>query len=251
MNEYLKNVEKVEFVVTDACTGRCKHCSEGDHSQSGKCIDPKIAGDVVKKLASVYGLKTVMAFGGEPLLYPECVYEIMREATKANVPKRQVITNGYFTNDEQRMADVAQKLADCGVNELLLSADAFHQEYIPLENIIRIAKITVEAGLKTKVQPAWLVSRDDSNKYNAETKKIVAELCSLGITENEGNAIFPEGNAKKYLAEYFVDANPQNPYVEDPYNIKCVSVGCEGTVLGDNVYKNDILEIIKSYVPLC
>ena len=31
MNPYIKNLKKIEFIVTMACTGKCKHCSEGDH----------------------------------------------------------------------------------------------------------------------------------------------------------------------------------------------------------------------------
>lgn len=49
MNKYLKNLNKIEFVVTNACTGRCKHCSEGDHASCGEQIDSKIAYDVVKR----------------------------------------------------------------------------------------------------------------------------------------------------------------------------------------------------------
>ena len=44
-----------------------------------------------------YEIKTVMTFGGEPLLYADAVYEIMRAALRMNIPKRQVITNGYFS----------------------------------------------------------------------------------------------------------------------------------------------------------
>ena len=44
-NQYLRNLNKIEFVVTYACTGRCKHCSEGDHASCGERIDPKIAAD--------------------------------------------------------------------------------------------------------------------------------------------------------------------------------------------------------------
>jgi hypothetical protein len=39
-----------------------------------------------------------------------------------------------------------------------------------------------------------------------------------------GNVIFPEGNALKYLAEYFVGDIHENPYVEDPRDVRCVSV---------------------------
>ena len=97
MNRYFKNLNKIEFVVTYACTGRCKHCSEGEHKSCGERIDPQIAADAVRKIAAEYDIKTVMTFGGEPLLYPEAVYEIMSVAKELNIPKRQIITNGYFT----------------------------------------------------------------------------------------------------------------------------------------------------------
>ena len=97
MNQYFKNLNKIEFVVTYACTGRCKHCSEGDHTSCGERIDPQIAADAVRKIAAEYDIKTVMTFGGESLLYTDAVYAIMKTAKELNIPKRQVITNGYFS----------------------------------------------------------------------------------------------------------------------------------------------------------
>ena len=131
MNQYLKNLSKIEFVVTDACTGRCKHCSEGEHKSSGERIDPSVAAEAVKKIAREYDIKTVMTFGGEPLLYPETTYAVMRAAREMNIPRRQVITNGYFSKNAETVKAVAEKLAECGVNDLLLSVDSFHQETIP------------------------------------------------------------------------------------------------------------------------
>ena len=102
MNEYLKNLSKIEFVVTFACTGRCKHCSEGDHSSCGEKIDPNISADAVRKIAALYDIKTVMVFGGEPLLHTDAVYSIIGAAKEMNVPKRQLITNGYFRRMKAR-----------------------------------------------------------------------------------------------------------------------------------------------------
>ena len=59
--------------------------------------------------------------------------------------------------------------------------------------------------------------------------------------------IFPEGNARKFLAEYFADTSPENPYVEDPCDVRCVSFSPNGDVLGGNVYRTDILEILEQY----
>ena len=80
MNPYLKNLNKIEFVVTNACTGRCKHCSEGDHANCDERIDPQVAYDAVRKVAAEYDNQTVMAFGGEPLLCPTAVYAIISAA---------------------------------------------------------------------------------------------------------------------------------------------------------------------------
>ena len=249
MNPYLKNLNKIEFVVTYACTGRCKHCSEGEHTSCGERIDPKIAADAVRKIAVEYDIKTVMTFGGEPLLYLDAVYAIMTAAKELNIPKRQVITNGYFSKNADKIHEATERLAACGVNDLLLSVDAFHQETIPLETVKIFAAEAKKRGIPIRLQPAWLVSVTDNNPYNEKTKEILDSFDDIELHVGEGNVIFPEGNALKYLAEYFTDTLIENPYKDDPCNVKCISFEPNGDVLGGNVYRNDIMEIIKDYTP--
>ena len=208
MNRYLKNLNKIEFVVTYACTGKCKHCSEGDHSVCGEKINPKIAYDVVKKVAAEYDIKTVMAFGGEPLLCPEAVYSIMTAAKELNISKRQIITNGYFSKDAAYIRTMATRLAECGVNDLLLSVDAFHEEFIPLDVVKIFAIEAKNHNIPIRLQPAWLVSASDDNEYNVKTRELLDSFSSIEIPTSEGNVIFPEGNAKKYLSEYFKNEIP-------------------------------------------
>ena len=249
MNQYLKNLNKIEFIVTYACTGRCKHCSEGDHSSCGERIDPQIAVDAVRKIAAEYDIQTVMTFGGEPLLYTDAVYAIMTAAKELNIPKRQVITNGYFSKNADKIREVAERLAACGVNDLLLSVDAFHQETIPLDVVKHFAAEAKTCGMPIRLQPAWLVSVTDDNPYNRKTREILDNFTDLEIPVGEGNVIFPGGNALKYLAEYFTDERPENPYVEDPRDVRCVSFEPNGNVLCGNVYRDDIMEIINDYAP--
>ena len=249
MNPCLKKLNKIEFVITYACTGRCKHCSEGDHTSCGEHIDPQIAADAVRKIGLEYDIKTVMTFGGEPLLYADAVYEIMNAAKELSIPKRQVITNGYFSKNADQIREVAVRLAECGVNDLLLSVDTFHQETIPLETVRAFAAEAKKNGIPIRLQPAWLVSASDDNPYNKKTREILDRFADMGISVNEGNVIYPEGNALKYLAEYFSGEHPDNPYFEDPRDIRCVSFSPNGDVLGGNVYECDVIEILKNYVP--
>lgn len=249
MNQHLQKLNKIEFVITDACTGRCRHCSQGDHPFVGEHIDPAIAADAVRKIAAEYPITTVMTFGGEPLLYPEVVYTIMNTATEFFIPCRQVITNGYFAKNSDTIRDVAECLAACGVNDLLLSVDAFHQETISLDVVRNFAVFSKKYGIPMRLQPAWLISPADDNRYNRETRRILDSFVDLDIPVGEGNTVFCEGNAKKFLSPYFADTLPENPYIDDPGDVRCVSFSPNGDVLGDNVYRRDIMEIIKHYTP--
>lgn len=249
MNRYLENLQKIEFVITYACTGKCRHCSEGDHSSCGEHIEPEIAAEAVRKIAREYPIRRVMTFGGEPMLYPGAVFEIMKAAREMNIPHRQIITNGYFSKDPVRIRHAAEGLRESGVNDILLSADAFHQETISLEYVKMFADEAVKLGIPLRIQPAWLVSHDDDNPYNRKTREILRELAQSGFSENEGNVIFPEGNALRYLGEYFTSHTPENPYIEDPYHVKCISFDPDGGVLGGNVYSRDIIDIMNDYKP--
>ena len=248
-NPYLTKLSKIEFVVTNACTGRCKHCSEGEHPSCGERIDRQLAADAVRKIAAEYDIKTVMAFGGEPLLCADAVFAIMNAACEMKVLHRQVITNGYFSRDAVHVRAVAEGLAACGVNDLCISVDAFHQETIPLETVKRFAMAVRANGVSLRLQPAWLVSRTDENPYNRRTREILESVGGGEIPVGEGNVVFFEGNARRYLAAYFADTTSENPYAEDPRDLRCISFCANGDVLGGNVYERDIIVLIKNYAP--
>lgn len=249
MIKYLKNLNRIEFVVTMACTGKCKHCSQGEH-KSSENIDKVLAANTVRKIAEEYAIKSVMTFGGEPLLCHETVCEIHKAAKEMNIPQRQLITNGYFSKDLDKIKLAAQRIIESGVNEILLSVDAFHQETIPLEYVMGFAKAVNVADVKLQVHPAWLVSPNADNPYNNRTKEILAIFNQMGIETCEGNIVFPSGNALKYLGEYFdLSQEIKNPYDEDPMDIRAICFGANGDILGSNVYEKDIIEILSSYCP--
>ena len=215
----------------------------------GERIDKDIAAEAVSRIAAEYDIKTVMTFGGEPLLYPEAVYTIMNVAAGLDIPRRQIITNGFFSLDEENIRSVARGLAECKVNDILLSVDAFHQETIPISVVKIFAENVKKCDIPIRLSPAWLVSEDDDNLYNRKTREIIDSFRGMGIPTGVGNIVFPEGNAIKYLSEYFEKDVSVNPYVEDPYDLRCLSFSPSGDVIGDNIYSRDIMDIIRDYNP--
>lgn len=248
MKDYFRNLDRIEFVMTKACTGSCKHCSEGGNRSGGAKIDGDIASGLIRELCAVYKINSLMTFGGEPLLCPEALLKIHKTAAQAGIQRRTIITNGFFTKDESRIACMAKALAENGAPEILLSVDAFHQETIDIRYPLFFAVQLLKNGLSVKTQPAWLVSETDDNPYNLKTRNILHRFSEIGLSCGSGNVIFPQGNAIKYLGEYFEEGKEySNPYEEDPEDIHTISVDADGSVLGGNINEKDILQILKEY----
>lgn len=226
-------------------------------------MDAGAARNVIERLAEKFEVESVMTFGGEPLLYADTVGILQAAARDCGIPKRQIITNGYFSREQQKIDKVAETLCRSGVNDLLLSVDVFHQEYIPLEPVIQFADALIKHGVPSlRVQPAWLVDEKHSNPYNAETKRLMKRFLDKGIQASEGNIVFPSGNALKHFSQWFPPAEAVDlsepcgsaPYTTRLDEVNCISINPNGNVdlcsitIG-NIYRQDILAIVNDYNP--
>lgn len=259
------NLNRIEFIVTYSCTGRCIHCSLGNklHDFSmHRHVEMDPAADAVKKLAQLFPISSVMTFGGEPLLFPDVVCAIHQTAASCGIEARQLITNGYFSKNPQRIREVSEMLNDSGVNDLRLSVDAFHQQIIPLAYVYSFAEFAKQAGVpQIYLHPAWLVNREYDNPYNTKTEELLAEFSGLDIPISSGNDIFMAGNAVKYLSEYYAppklnlsDRCGLMPYTEPLDHITSLTIVPNGNVMIcnyviGNIYTEDIAAIVSRYNP--
>lgn len=257
-------LERVEFIVTWQCSGKCRHCSVGPALNRGKSLlDKEKAVAAFKTLAECYDITSVMTFGGEPLLYPDVTCAIHSLARACAVAERQVITNGYFSRNEKIVEKTARGLKQAGVTELLLSVDAFHQETIPLHSVRLFLEELKKAGVENcRLNPAWVGSREEKNPYNERTREIIRQLAASGIEVSEGNCIFPSGNAALYLQEYYplpasLDLSAPCgtiPYTEPLDRVRSLSIEPNGDVaicalVIGNIYQEEIDRIIERYDP--
>jgi MoaA/NifB/PqqE/SkfB family radical SAM enzyme len=258
MNQFL-NLNRIEFVVTNACTSHCKHCSLGTTLDEKKMV---IDIDKAVEISKLSDINSIMTFGGEPLLYADVTCAIHKTATQNRIPSRQIITNGYFSNDSNKIEQVVKALKNSGINSLLLSVDAFHKEQLPLNVVYKFARAVCEQKIEGfKLHPAWVVNREHNNPYNVETEKCLAYFDALKIPVSHGNNIFPSGNAAIYLSEYY-KKQPINlnvrcgsaKYTSRLDDVNCISINPNGDVMVcciviGNVYKNSIIDIISQYNP--
>jgi MoaA/NifB/PqqE/SkfB family radical SAM enzyme len=204
-----------------------------------------------------------MTFGGEPLLYADVVCAIHQAAMQCGIPSRQIITNAGFPRLRAQSDSIARRLATSGVNDICISIDAFHQEYVPLEVVERNVCAYLDAGIsKLQWNACWVVSPEDENPYDQRTREILQRLSYLPVRTGEGNILQPVGNAQKWLKDYLPAKNPlpvgaceDVPYANRLDEIDSISISPDGEVcictdwkIGNSKEK-DILSILDSYDP--
>lgn len=268
MNQNLSHVNRLEFAVTHTCNSNCKHCSAAGNRRSG-CIDSHLAVQAVHEVSRQCKLESLMTFGGEPLLFPETVFAIHQAAKECGVKQRDIITNGCLRGDSERIAQVAQQLCQSGVTCVLLSVDAFHAEHLSLQRQHLFAKALLDAGIpEVMLHPAWLVGEEADNPYNREIRRCLESFSDLPIPISSGNVVFPSGNAKKYLADYFPPEPSkeekdramhefrcgQAPYTSRLDELDCLSIEPDGEVMAcafpiGNLNQKPMSQILNDFRP--
>jgi MoaA/NifB/PqqE/SkfB family radical SAM enzyme len=264
MNPYL-DLHRLEFSITYRCSAHCLHCQVKDELRRSvpAAIDPALGAQIVHRVAGAYPLRSLMTFGGEPLLYPEAVCAIHEAAQQEGIAHRSIITNASVPRPGAAFRALGRRLVECGVNAILISVDAFHQACIPLQVVERNARALAEAGIEELVwNPCWVVSRGHDNPWNRRTREILDALSHLPAREDEGNVVQPDGHARDTLAEFLPPKVPlpagscgDMPYTGPLNEIGSIGIEPDGAVtvchelaIG-NAAQEDILDILQRYDP--
>jgi hypothetical protein len=209
-----------------------------------------------------FQIESLMTFGGEPLLYPESTAALLQAAAAHGVRRRELITNGYFSNDTAFINTVVEQLIAAGVNDIKLSIDTFHQEYIPIQHIEPfIVALQSHKFTNLSIHPAWLVSQDHANDYNRQTRNLISALSrTYDIDISPGNAVALSGLAKQHFWSYYpeklIDLNMPcgkmafTSSLSDIKTLRILPNGniaiCRAMVIG-NIFRSSMESIVRDY----
>lgn len=254
-------LERLEFMVTYRCSSRCDHCSVFSEARrdAPDHLEIEKAEEIINASCDAFPVRSLMAFGGEPLIYPEYACALFRLASKRGVETRQIITNGYWSRDKKRIDDIAMMLADSGVNDILVSIDCFHEKYLDysmVEYSLEGLKTSVPARLQ--LHPVWVRGKEDDNAYNEKTKEVLARFAEADVPEGPGNALFPAGRALTNLADYlpakttsFTGTCKDQPYADPPNDVRTLCIEPDGSVVAcgaiGNINGQSMEEILARY----
>ncbi len=123
-----------------------------------------------------------MAFGGEPLLFPDITCFIFEYATQKSIPTKGLITNCYWTKEQSKIDEICHRLKKSTANNILPSIDVFHEEYLNFEIVRYTVQKLSEPGFENiHIHPCWYESSSAANEYEEKTRGYIKELSEYGI----------------------------------------------------------------------
>jgi hypothetical protein len=105
--------------------------------------------------------------------------DAIREARRQGVPSVWVFTNAVWASSAQVAGAKVASLKEAGVTRLCLSADGFHEPFIPAWKIKHALQSARAAGLELAVDVRFLGRPEAANSTNQVTQRTVKSLGSL------------------------------------------------------------------------
>ena len=164
------------LLLTYKCNCACEFCYYNcdQHKKGLMSVDTAISAWQSLKVLAGESTK-VHITGGEPFLYWEKLQEILEEAKDQNLGKVDLIeTNGFWATDEKVIKQRLKRLDELGMHRFKVSTDPFHQEYVDVEPLRRLAEIATEILGPKRVLVRW-------QKYLDKP----AEMKNLSVNERE------------------------------------------------------------------
>jgi organic radical activating enzyme len=145
------------LLLTYKCNASCEFCYYNCSTEKNGLMPVDMAVNAWQSLKTLAGDDArVHITGGEPFLYWERLVEILQEGKRQNLgPLDMVETNGFWATDEGVVKERLNILDELGMLRLKISCDPFHQEYVDIEPICRLARIATEVLGEQRVLVRW------------------------------------------------------------------------------------------------
>jgi hypothetical protein len=129
------------------CTSACRHCLY--RCSPGWPKDYITAEMARRNLEAVrrLGCTAVHVGGGEPLLRPDGLADVLDAARQAGVRVEYVETNSSWYRDHASACALLEKLAGHGLDTLLVSISPLHNEHIPFYKVKGVLAACRQVGL--------------------------------------------------------------------------------------------------------
>ncbi len=159
----LKLWRSVGLLLTYKCNAACEFCYYNCSPQKGGLMPVETCIGAWQSLRALAGDQAkIHLTGGEAFLYWEHLVKLLSEAKNQDLGSVDMVeTNGFWARDDHLVTDRLTALIELDVQRLKISVDPFHQEYVDIESVRRLARRAREILGPDRVLVRWEKYLDD------------------------------------------------------------------------------------------
>lgn len=248
------------LLLTYKCNCSCEFCYYHCGPDKGGLMPVDMAIGAWQSLKNLAGENAkIHLTGGEAFLYYEHLEQILLEAQKRKLGKVDLIeTNGFWATDGKITRERIKRLNELGMHRLKISVDPFHQEFVDIEIVRRLAAAAKEILGPERVLVRWEKYLDNPinirnispvERMNTYIKAIEEYPCRF--TGRAAGKLAEAVASKK--AETFACENCKSSFLGakgvhiDPFG-NVFSGTCSGIIFG-NIKQSSLEDSWKNFTP--
>jgi hypothetical protein len=184
------------LMVAHTCNIACRHCGILSSPTNRNRMPMELARRTICEAASIRpAISTIVFTGGEPLLFPADIEELVGLAYDLGLSTR-IVTNGFWANPPARGRALLHRLRLAGLDTLNFSADKFHLEFLPASVLRQAIDIAQELGYAAIV-----------NYVVNEPGDPIAQFCDSYAVPPERVRAFKERDFRRQVHEGSIPAD--------------------------------------------
>ncbi len=144
------------IMLTDWCCASCASCYLRCSPRGKNWMSVDSAVDIWQQLESLspHGCKIHLT-GGEPFGDWERLLAVARKGQAEKLTLYKVETNAYWATDDKIIRDRIKALDEAGMQKFSISADPFHQQFVPIDRPRLAAEVATKILGPARVQVRW------------------------------------------------------------------------------------------------
>jgi len=130
------------------CSSHCLHCLyKSGPGWPQRYIEPETCENTMHILRKL-GCRSIHIGGGEPLLRPDELIQVIETASRSNINIDYVETNSSWFKEPDTAETTLSKLRKAGLRTLLISISPFHNQYVPFFKVKGVLEACRQTGIK-------------------------------------------------------------------------------------------------------
>ena len=258
MSSQLEKWNSGGILLTYWCNAACADCYENSSPRKNCILPAEDAREYLGQLKQLGCNGSGFHFaGGEPFYNYEHLIDCFKVAEEMDMlPLGKLETNAFWCTEDKLVRERLTEIKHFGLDELLVSSDVFHQEFVPIQRVQRAVRIGREVlGEKHVRVRFWeffhnpidvmkLTEEQKIEVFRNELKQRPERI--VGRAASTLSHLVKKHPKEKYAGSNCARQILQSQHIHiDPYGNVFPS-GCSGLILG-NAKKQKLSEIYETF----